>query len=451
MVAISVGAAVAVVFISLTLVSTSSAGTRRVADNARQLHWTNGAIGTTAIVRAAVAQAVFFAVDLDIGVASQDAVDQALEEAKRAISALEAVEESADRPGETLEGPVAESLDRLAGNAGSVVELTDAGDVEAALGFLHGELEPASSAAASSLEDYRGRVQERVAANESVAGRLASLTQFLVTLLIPAIALLLYWGITRRQVREKRVEMEARLQAEQELNQAKDEFIAGLSHEFRTPLTSIYGFSEVLLESGMIDPASSIELIGLINAESSELSRMVDDLLAAARLESDAMSIKPQPVDVAVEVRSVVAPWTRSGREVEVAVTDAEVWADPLRLRQVVRNVVSNAVKHGGPRIVVWGRVERDQFVCSVIDDGDGVPDDIAGRLFERFVHDGRHALLAGSVGLGLSIARELILRMDGDLVYERINGTTCFTFRLPLAKDRVHSVPEVNTTVGLA
>jgi signal transduction histidine kinase len=69
-----------------------------------------------------------------------------------------------------------------------------------------------------------------------------------------------------------------------------------------------------------------------------------------------------------------------------------------------------------------------------VVDNGPGVPNDIAGKLFERFVHDGRRALLAGSVGLGLNIARSLMLEMNGDLVYERMRGTTWFTFRLPLA-----------------
>ena len=81
-------------------------------------------------------------------------------------------------------------------------------------------------------------------------------------------------------------------------------------------------------------------------------------------------------------------------------------------------------------------RIERDHLVCSIVDNGPGVPNDIAGKLFERFVHDGRRALLAGSVGLGLNIARSLMLEMEGDLVYERIRETTWFTFRLPLARE---------------
>jgi signal transduction histidine kinase len=161
---------------------------------------------------------------------------------------------------------------------------------------------------------------------------------------------------------------------------------------------------------------------------------MVDDLLIAARIEAGALSFKPSEMDVAEATAAVLAPMLRTGASIQVDVEPANVWADPLRVRQVIRNLVSNAIKHGGPRVGIYGRIERGEFVCSVVDDGAGVPDEIVGQLFERFVHDGRQALLAGSVGLGLNIARSLVLEMNGDLVYERIRGTTWFTFRLPLA-----------------
>jgi two-component system OmpR family sensor kinase len=162
----------------------------------------------------------------------------------------------------------------------------------------------------------------------------------------------------------------------------------------------------------------------------------VDDLLVAARIEAGALSFKAIEMDVAEAVAAVLAPVLRSGVAIEADVEPVNVWADPLRVRQVVRNLISNAVKHGGPHIAVYGRTERNEFVCSVVDDGPGVPNEIVGQLFERFVHDGRQALLAGSVGLGLNIARSLVLEMRGDLVYERMRGTTWFTFRLPLASN---------------
>lgn len=429
--AVSLGLAFTTAAIGLALAFTTASGTRQVADNARQLHWTNAAIGSSALVRAANAQAVFFAVDRAAGVASADSLQRAAAEANRAMESFHQIIETAP----SISSELRTSLDLYYARAGKVVELATTGEVEEALA-LNETNESVFSLVETGLRSQQRLIQDRIAATESFASRLASLTQFAVTLLIPGGALVAYRFIVRRQLRERRISFEARLKAEQDLNRAKDEFIAGLSHEFRTPLTSIYGFSEVLLEGGFIDPDSSLELIGLINTESAELSRMVEDLLVAARLEAEALSIQPGATDIRHEIEAVVAPWARAGRNIQVDVQDALVWADPLRLRQVIRNLLSNALKHGGQQVGVWARIERDQLVCSIVDNGLGVPNDIAGKLFERFVHDGRRALLAGSVGLGLNIARSLMLEMEGDLVYERIRETTWFTFRLPLATE---------------
>jgi signal transduction histidine kinase len=438
--ALGLGMACAIAAVGLALAFTSANSTRQVADNARQLHWTNAAIGSAALVRAANAQAIFFAVDRAAGLATSDALERAAEEAKKALEVFRGV--LAQAP--SYDADLATSLDLYLARGARVVELVGAGEVDDALA-LNQTNEALFTLLESDLRSQQQIIEERIAATEGLASRLASVTQFAVTLLIPGSALIVYRLIIRRQLRERRISFEARLKAEQDLNRAKDEFIAGLSHEFRTPLTSIYGFSEVLLENGIIDPDSSLELIGLINTESAELSRMVEDLLVAARLEAEALTIQSGATDLGREIEVVVAPWLRAGRRIEVDVPEALVWADPLRLRQVIRNLLSNALKHGGDQIGIWARIERNQVVCSVVDNGPGVPNDIAGKLFERFVHDGRRALLAGSVGLGLNIARSLMLEMNGDLVYERMRGTTWFTFRLPLASvDATAKLPAV-------
>ncbi len=433
LVAITAGAALVVVAISLTLVFTISTTTERVADNARDLHWTNAALGSAGLLRAANSQAVFFGVDESAGVASPDALDRALQEDLKAAAALEQLAQSPERPAETMDGSIATSLDGLLVAAARVDSLIEANDVAGAVQVNQSDVESQYRALAGSLGSYQATLEGRIVQSQSSAGRMSTVIQFVVTLLIPMVLLLLYRWIARRQLREQRIKMSERLRAERRLSEAKDEFIAGLSHEFRTPLTSIYGFSEILLESELVDPSSSRELVALINSESSELSRMVDDLLVAARLEAEALTFKPCRMDVAGEAATVLAPWRRNGHHVEAEICQTRIWADPLRFRQILRNLISNALKHGGSNVGIWGRVQRHEFVCSVVDDGPGVPDAIAGRLFDRFVHDGRHALLAGSVGLGLNIARSLVLEMGGELVYERINSKTWFTFRLPL------------------
>ena len=128
----------------------------------------------------------------------------------------------------------------------------------------------------------------------------------------------------------------------------------------------------------------------------------------------------------------VVAPFVRSGNSVTVRCDGSPLWADQLRFHQVIRNLVSNAVKHGGPNVVVQGGRDGAAFVCSVTDDGPGIPAEYEERLFERFVHGGDVPLLVGSVGLGLAIASSLAEAMGGALGYQRSDGKTHFTVRLP-------------------
>ena len=430
-VAVLIGALVVALAISLALVSASARNTDRITRNAESLHWTNSALGSAAVARVANAQAVFFAVDESIGVASTAATQTAITEARSALTSVEGLTGSV--PSDVSPTAV-ERVRRFIDAARDVLDLVDNGEVTAALVESKAKLEPAFVELENDLEEAQSIIRGRIADTQATAGRLATVTQIVVTLLIPLVAVVTYRRIVRRQVRERSIVADAKLQAERALNKAKDEFIAGLSHEFRTPLTSIYGFSEVLIESGIVDPESSLELINLINMESAELSRMVEDLLTAARLESEALTIVSTSVDPATELEAVLSPMRRSGTEVDMDLAEGPVLADALRLRQILRNLLSNATKYGGGRIGVIGRRQGTSYVCSVVDDGPGVPPEIADRLFERFVHDGRHALLAGSVGLGLNIARSLAIEMGGSLEYRRDGALTVFTFSLPLA-----------------
>ena len=112
------------------------------------------------------------------------------------------------------------------------------------------------------------------------------------------------------------------------------------------------------------------------------------------------------------------------------------VRADRLRFRQVIRNLISNARKYGGPNIRIRGRIEGRTYVCSVIDDGAGIPEELESRLFERFIHQGHQTATKDSVGLGLSIVHALAQGMGGSVRYERIDGETHFLLRLPLANE---------------
>jgi signal transduction histidine kinase len=276
---------------------------------------------------------------------------------------------------------------------------------------------------------------ERLAAEEiitvesSTAGRWGLITSFGVAVIVPAVALIAFRAIVTR--RRRRRDLLQALKHESELNAAKDEMISNLSHELRTPLTGIYGFALAMEESGFEDRQLQSEMTNLIIHEASDLSRMVDDLLTAAKAEGDGLHFQEEEVDVAREVREAVTPFQRGAIDINVVVEPGVVLADRLRLRQVLRNLVSNATTHGGPTVTVYGKRTDDRYLLEVVDDGDGVPDHVADRLFERFVHRGEAPLLTGSIGLGLSIVEVLVAGMNGTVSYERREGLTVFTIGL--------------------
>lgn len=444
--AIAIGAGVVMLTLSVLLVMATSNTTERVAENARHLHLTNAALGSVSVARVANSQAVFFAVDHAAGFASRDALDRAISEAD---VALESVSEVSAALRSVEQNESGEVLNAFVVAGRRVLTLAETGDAEAALSMNADRLEPAFQQVALELSAEIDRIQTAIERSEGSAGRIASITQVLVTLLIPLAAFTLYRFMIRRQLAERRIEFQAKLEAERELSRSKDEFIAGLSHEFRTPLTAIFGFSEMLIEQGIVDPEMSIELIRLINSESAELSRMVEDLLMAARLEAGEVTIEQLELDVAGEVDAVLAPFARTGWSFLIDVEPVRVCGDALRIRQVLRNLVSNAVKHGGPNIGICGRAAPDGYRLAVIDDGSGVAPEIVERLFERFVHDGRGALLTGSVGLGLNIARSLTERMGGALEYDRVGASSVFTMTLPLPSTETVETVSATTVVA--
>lgn len=263
-----------------------------------------------------------------------------------------------------------------------------------------------------------------------LAGQAADGVRFLVAFIIPLIAVLIMRLVFRRK--RQRETLEAELERQRAVIESKDEFVTNLSHELRTPLTGVYGFALALDEGAADDSETAKELAGLIVADAAELSRMVDDLITAGQLETHSVAITVEEMPLDEEIETVLEPFVRSGSSIEFTHTEATAVVDRQRFRQVLRNVVSNAVKHGGPNIEVFAERGGGNISLFVMDDGDGIDDDRITRLFERYQHDGDEPLLQGSVGMGLAIARQLAIGMGGDLTYTRTNGITYFVFRVP-------------------
>jgi len=207
--------------------------------------------------------------------------------------------------------------------------------------------------------------------------------------------------------------------------------------ELRTPLTGIAGMA-MLLEEDLANQGSDLskELIDVIIGEASDLSRMVDDLLTTARLDAGALHFSFEDVEVAAEIADTAESFTRSGMALQVDCEPATVRVDRTRFRQVVRNLLSNAKKYGGPNVRVEGRSAGNTYLVTVADDGAGLPEGVEEHIFERFVHKGRDSATTDSVGLGLSIVHALVLGMGGAITYQRQAHETRFVVRVPLSLD---------------
>jgi signal transduction histidine kinase len=190
--------------------------------------------------------------------------------------------------------------------------------------------------------------------------------------------------------------------------------------------------SHVLVSETRPDPDTVRELLGTIHSEAYELDRMVADLLVMARLDSEAVLFKAEPVDVEQAINLAVEPARRAGHDIAVdAPIGVVAVADQARLVHILRTLLSNAKKHGGPSTRVFTTCTTGKVAITVEDDGRGpeTPD----TLFEGFTNVGKEALIIGSVGIGLNVAQGLARKMNGQITFTRAEGLTRFNVILPL------------------
>ncbi len=224
------------------------------------------------------------------------------------------------------------------------------------------------------------------------------------------------------------------------LVRSKDEFLASVSHELRTPLTAVFGSAEVLSQEwDRLSSEDRLELVGYIASESRDLTHIVEDLLVAARADIGNLTVKVQPMDVRTEVEAALqAVRSDAGeRDIDLESVRGQVVADPLRFRQIVRNLLTNAFRYGGSQVMLNTRFVDGYLVLAVNDDGKGVPLDQQEAIFEPYHRAHIAQGVPGSVGLGLTVARQLALLMHGDLRYVRSGAVSTFELRLPVEAGR--------------
>lgn len=207
----------------------------------------------------------------------------------------------------------------------------------------------------------------------------------------------------------------------EELLRSKDSFVASVSHELRTPLTVVTGMAHELRERWHeLSPDEMVEFTEMLVEQSGDMADLIEDLLVAARSNIGNVAVRKEPVDLDEQVSSVLAGFqSQWSAEVTTQLEPAVVDADPIRVRQIIRNLITNALRYGGPNIEVAMSSTVGAWTVKVIDDGPGIPKADRERIFEPYerAHDSEGQ--PGSVGLGLSVSRTLAELMGGSLTYQ--------------------------------
>ncbi|MFN2556786.1 MAG: MASE1 domain-containing protein [Nitriliruptorales bacterium] len=213
--------------------------------------------------------------------------------------------------------------------------------------------------------------------------------------------------------------------------------LATTSHEIRTPLTLIHGFAAMLLEDwDKHDEASRRDLLERVVGHSQELHRLVENLLTSSRIDEGYLESRPEATDVAALAATVVRDLGLDNVKV-VAASGGRALADPAHLRLILVNYLTNAHKYGRPPFTIGVRATGSAVEIRVEDRGEGVPSEFQQQLFQRFATAAHNPSGTPSIGLGLSIARDLARIQGGDTRYEpNTPSGACFVVRLPAHRE---------------
>ncbi|NPV42621.1 MAG: HAMP domain-containing protein [Firmicutes bacterium] len=229
---------------------------------------------------------------------------------------------------------------------------------------------------------------------------------------------------------------------EEKLERMRKEFVANVSHEIKTPITTIKSYAETLMEGALSDREISQRFLSVIIKEADRMSRLVSDLLQLSRLDYQKTRWVKEPISLVKIVEDVITKLvvTIKQKNMEVYQTFEDgfpmILGDRDRIEQVILNVIGNAVKYTpeGGRIEIKGSSENRRVVLNISDNGIGIPEEDLPRVFERFYRvDKARTRDLGGTGLGLSIAKQIIEAHDGTIVIDsRYGEGTTVTITLP-------------------
>jgi signal transduction histidine kinase len=312
------------------------------------------------------------------------------------------------------------------------------GDIERAVEVSQEETLPTGEELEAVLTNSAGTIAGRIAAEQAEAGRVARTMSLVVALLVPALVVTGFRVNTRRRLEREKLENE--VVRERELTDAKEQLLAGLSHQLRTPLTGIYGYADLLLNRPSEDTIR--EGAHAMFAEAGDLRRMVEDILVTTRNQAASLEFRPVVTDISRVVERAAAHYQRLGVMVKLDCEPVRFPLDSGRVEHVIRNVVANAVKHGEQPIEITGVADGVEYLLSVTDSGSGVSTGLDDP-FAPFTQSPGTVQIPSSLGLGLSVAKTLTEGMGGQIEYRRGDERSVFRLLLPMAGPHPPAVPE--------
>jgi PAS domain S-box-containing protein len=243
---------------------------------------------------------------------------------------------------------------------------------------------------------------------------------------------------------KKRMEaelIEAKEKAE-EMNRLKSAFLANMSHEIRTPMNAIIGFSDLLAKR--LKDADTQKYAGLIRKSSNILLHLIDDILLYSRLRSEKMYLKKSHFRPDILLREIIETFQLTDEDLhlpleahmDASCRDRWFLGDEVKIRQILTNLISNAIKYSSKgKIVITCKRDDPRLYFSVRDEGMGIPEEEREHIYERFYRgESVQRMNIPGTGLGLSVVRELLQLMNGSIVLDTEPGKgTCFTVSIPL------------------
>ena len=226
------------------------------------------------------------------------------------------------------------------------------------------------------------------------------------------------------------------------LERVRRDFVANVSHEFRTPLTAIQGFSETLLAGAIDDPENRVKFLEIIQEHSRRLARLTEDLLMLSKMDADRLDLEIRRLSVSQFVQGCVESAQRTAAEKDLRISVnlqdrlPDIAADRRRLAEVLQNLLDNALQYtpSGGQIMVSASADGNEVTITVSDTGIGIPQVDQPRIFERFYRvDAARSREVGGTGLGLSIAKHLVEVHGGRIwVASEIGQGSQFHFTVP-------------------